>query len=110
MAFQIAGNAVANNARLRLTNTRYQNSDGQYDFLTYTNATGVYTFTAIPAGTYQLTADLNEVTAAPYNTGYRFPGSVIVTMDAAGDNLVDVNFQPVLKNASNQGLGQPADN
>ncbi len=102
MAFQIAGNAVANNARLRLTNVLYQNSDGQYDFVAYSNALGVYTFTGIPQGTYQLTADLNEVTVAPYNTGYRFPGSIIVTMDVPGNNLVDVNLTPVLKNAANQ--------
>lgn len=101
MSFSIAGNAQANNARLRLTNILYKNSDGQYDFVTYTNASGAYTFTGIPQGTYQLTADLNEVTAAPYNTGYRFPGSVVVTMDVAGDNLVDVNLSPVLKNALN---------
>jgi hypothetical protein len=110
MSFQISGNAVANNARGRLTNILYQNSDGQYDFVTYTNASGVYTFSAIPSGTYQLTFDTNEVTASPYNTGYRYPGSIIVTVDAVGTNLIDINFQPVLKNASNQGLGQPADN
>jgi hypothetical protein len=102
MAFQIAGNAQANNARLRLTNILYKNSDGQYDFVTYTNASGAYTFTNIPQGTYQATADLNEVTVAPFNTGYVFRGSQVVTMDAAGDNIVDLNFTPVLKNSANQ--------
>jgi hypothetical protein len=99
MAFQIAGDAVANNARLCLTSVLYQN--GQVSLVTYTNASGVYTFTSVPSGDYWLTADLLEVTAAPYNTGYKYPNSLIITMDVPGNNLVDVNLAPVLKNASN---------
>jgi hypothetical protein len=97
MAFQIAGNCVANNARVRLTPVLYSNST--QSLVTYTNASGTYTFTNVPAGVYHMVADLNEVTAAHYNSGYVFISGTQVSMDAAGDNLVDVNLTPVLKNS-----------
>ncbi len=98
MANQIAGNAVANNARLRLVSTAPSTGVG-FTQVTYTNSTGVYSFTGVPQGTYQVTADLNEVTAAPYNSGYEYVQPVIVVMDTAGDNIVDLNFTPTLINA-----------
>jgi hypothetical protein len=99
MANQIAGNVVANNARIRLTSTA-PSTGTQFTFVTYSNSSGVYTFTGIPTGTYQLVADLNEVTASPYNTGYEYVQPVIVVMDVAGDNIVDLNLTPTLINAA----------
>jgi hypothetical protein len=48
-----------------------------------------------------MVADLLECSTAPYNTGYSFREPVIVTMDAAGDNVQGVNLTPILLNASN---------
>ena len=102
MAFSIAGNCVANNARLRLVQIPYaQPYQLNTPFIAYSSATGVYSFTNVPAGTYQIIADLLECTTAPYNTGYSYHSNVVVTMDVAGDNLVDVNLTPVLNNAVN---------
>jgi hypothetical protein len=97
MAFQIAGNCVANNARVQLTPVLYSNST--QSLTAYTNSSGAYTFTNVPAGVYHMVADLLEVSAAPYNTGYVFVAGTTVSMDAAGDNLNDVNLTPVLKNS-----------
>lgn len=102
MANSISGNCLASNARLRLRQVFPAQQLGlETTQRTYSNASGVYSFTNVPAGTYQIVADLNECITAPYNTGYSFREPVIVTMDAAGDNLVDVNLNPVLLNAAN---------
>lgn len=99
-SFQISGSAVAVNARLRLRPVLHQ--QGVAAQRTYSDASGNYLFTSVPAGTYQLIADLTECTTAPYNTGYSYRTTVVVTMDAVGDNLIDVNFAPTLNNAANQ--------
>jgi hypothetical protein len=102
MSFQIQGNVVATNARLRLVAIPYaQPYSLNTPFIAYSSATGAYSFTNVPAGTYQIIADLLECVTAPYSSGYSYRSNVTVTMDAAGDNLVDVNLTPVLLNAVN---------
>lgn len=106
MANQITGNVLAVNARLRLRKIYPAQQLGlEISQRVYSDASGNYTFTSVPAGTYQVVADLNECITAPYSTGYKFPSPVVVTMDAAGDNLSNVNLQPVLANAANPSSG-----
>jgi hypothetical protein len=102
VANQILGNVVAQNVRLRLVAIPYaQPYTLNTPFIAYSSSTGSYSFSSVPQGTYQIIADLNEVTVAPYNVNYSFREPVIVNMDAAGDNLVDINLTPVLNNAVN---------
>ena len=95
--FTIAGNVVANNARLCLINTAAQN--GNVAAITYSNASGVYTFSNVAPGSYTIVVDLLECVTAPYSTGYSYrnPQGVQVV----SNNLTDVNFTPVLLNAVN---------
>jgi hypothetical protein len=99
MSNTIAGNVVAQNCKVYLNPIPFV--EGQVSLITYSGSNGAYLFSNVPAGTYQLQASLAETTVAPYNTGYSFRSSVIVTVDAAGDALVDVNLTPVLLNAVN---------
>jgi hypothetical protein len=66
--------------------------------ITYSDANGNFTFSGVSAGQYQITADLNECTTAPYNKGYsfRYPQAVSVI---AG-NVTNSNFAPSLLNAA----------
>jgi hypothetical protein len=106
MANQIQGNCLANNARLRLRQIYPTQQQGlETSQRVYSNATGIFTFTNIPAGTFQIVADLNEATGTYTAASYKFPSPVIVTMDAAGDNLVDVNLTPIALNAANPTTG-----
>jgi hypothetical protein len=95
--FSIAGNVIANNARLRLTPINYVG--GVSPTVTYSNSSGAYTFSGVTVGKYQIAADLNEVTASPYNTGYSYRKPQIVTV--IDSNLTGVDFGPTLINASN---------
>lgn len=90
--YSVAGNAVANNARLRLVNTSH--GVGDSELVTYTSSIGDYTFSSVPVGTYHLIADLNECSASPYNTGYVFRKTVSVSVVAS--NLTAINLTPVL--------------
>jgi hypothetical protein len=101
MANSISGNAVAVNARLRLRRVHAQRFGLETMMRAYSGVNGAYTFANVPEGSYQIVADLLECSVAPYNTGYSFREPVTVTMDVAGDNLVDVNFTPVALNATN---------
>lgn len=96
--FTVSGNAVAVNARLRLTPVLYGNST--VSLVAYTDANGNYSFTNVPSAVFQLTADLNECITAPYNSGYKYPTSEVVSMDAAGDDQTGINLTPKKLNAS----------
>lgn len=102
MAFQISGNVQAVNALIRLRAV----FPGPKNVLpnggrTYSDASGNYSFSSIPAGVYEVIANLSECITAPYNTGYTFRRFGFVTMDAAGDNIANLNFTPVALNAAN---------
>ena len=88
-----------NTLLIHYNNTATTNNNDSLAY--YSNSTGVYSFTNVPAGTYQIVADLNEATGTYTSAGYSFRTPVVVTMDALGDNLVDVNFTPVALSATN---------
>jgi hypothetical protein len=96
--FTISGNVIAVNARLRLLSVNYM-LQGADVAITYSDASGNYTFSGIAPGIYQIKADLAETTTPPYNSGYSFRTPQVVSVIA--NNLTGVNFTPVLLNAVN---------
>ena len=102
MANQITGNVQAVNARLRLRQVHpAQNYGLDTTQRAYSDSNGDYAFTAVAAGTYQIVADLLEATGTYTAASYSFREPVTVTMDAAGDNVANVNLTPIALNAAN---------
>jgi hypothetical protein len=99
MSNSISGNVQAVGARIRLTSVNY--IDGTIPTMTYSDALGNYTFAGLAAGTYHLTADLGEVTLAPFNVGYSYRTGHTITVVAS--DITQVNFTPVLLNGPNPG-------
>ena len=98
MSYTISGNVVARNARLVLTSVKYGNGDSSQ--VTFSHASGNYTFSGVPPGHYRINIDLSECVTSPYNSGYSYRSPLGVEVIAS--NLVGVNSAPVLLNASNQ--------
>lgn len=96
MSSQISGNCVAQNARVTLHAIFPSGQGDNIIQRVYSDVNGNYTFSNVVAGTYQLVFDLNEVSVSPYNSGYRYNSNLIVMMDAALDNLTNINLTPTL--------------
>jgi hypothetical protein len=96
----ISGNTVAVNAKLFCTDVHYGNST--VPLITYSDASGNYSFSGIVPGTYEVKATFGEVTGA-FATGYSFhkPQQVVtITIDNPQDQT-GVNFTPALINSAN---------
>jgi len=96
----ISGNTVAVNAILFCTNVLYGNST--IPLITYSDASGNYSFAGLAPGTYEVKASTAGVTGA-FATGYSFhkPQQVATITLANPQDQTGVNFTPTLINSAN---------
>lgn len=95
--FTISGNVIAQNAKLYLRSLNWV--DGAAPVWVYSDASGNYTFSNVAVGNYRIIVDLSECTVTYLPTLYSYRSAQQVSIIA--NNLVGVNFSPVLLNANN---------
>jgi hypothetical protein len=100
MSNTISGNTVAVNAKLFCTDVHFGNSTTP--LITYSDASGNYSFAGLAPGTYEVKAAFGEVTGT-YATGYSFhrPQQTVVITIGNPQDQAGVNFTPALINSAN---------